>query len=76
MRPNPPCWTDGVDCPNRHVGCQGECEKYKAFRAECEKINAARQKAYEGMDYAKHAIWRKRKIFQNSPAAKKMLGQR
>lgn len=27
----PPC---GVNCPDRHVGCQGRCEKYLAYRAE------------------------------------------
>lgn len=27
-----PCYK----CPDREVGCHGKCEKYLAFRAECE----------------------------------------
>lgn len=30
------------DCPDRHVGCQGECDKYKAFREDLDKVNAQR----------------------------------
>lgn len=25
------------DCPDRNAGCHAICEKYKAFRAECDK---------------------------------------
>lgn len=34
----PPCDAeDGTRCPNRHVGCQAQCEKYLAFREERHK---------------------------------------
>ena len=26
------------DCPDRRVGCHAECEKYKAYRADREKL--------------------------------------
>jgi hypothetical protein len=25
------------DCPDRAIGCHGQCEKYKKFRAECDR---------------------------------------
>lgn len=26
------------DCPDRHVGCHGTCERYKAERAEMDRL--------------------------------------
>lgn len=37
---NVPCY----NCPDRCVGCHSTCEKYKAFRAVCDKANEARRK--------------------------------
>ena len=31
---NPPC----KDCPNRHPGCHGSCEKYQTWRKEWEQL--------------------------------------
>ena len=28
------------DCPDRHVGCHGTCEKYKKERAEMDSLKA------------------------------------
>lgn len=67
---------DGTDCPNRAVGCQGKCEKYLAFRAERDRINAERRKDYAGVEYAKSAIWRKRASLKYTEAGKRALGQR
>ena len=35
------------DCPDRHGGCHGSCEKYKAYRAELDAKNAECMKKYE-----------------------------
>ena len=40
---NAPC----KDCPERHENCHKSCEKYKAFRALREELNA---KQYREMD--------------------------
>lgn len=26
------------DCSDRSAGCHGKCEKYKAYRAECDRV--------------------------------------
>lgn len=71
-----PCKTDGVDCPNRHVGCQSKCEKYLAFRTELDRINDERRKDTAGADFAAETIWRKRHALKFSPAAKRAISQR
>lgn len=30
------------DCPDRHIGCHGKCEKYQEYDAEQKKIREAR----------------------------------
>ena len=40
----PPC---GVNCPDRHVGCQGKCEKYLSYRTE---IDERKPKLYADSD--------------------------
>lgn len=40
-----------MDCQNRHPGCHGQCEAYKAFRAKRDAIIAERQKAAIVLDY-------------------------
>ena len=42
MRGAPPC----ADCTERHTACHDKCPKYKAWKAEAEKIKEARR-AYE-----------------------------
>ena len=50
------------DCPDRSAGCHGKCERYKAFRAECDTWSETRRavKLHEReMDtYAKKAAKR------------------
>lgn len=60
------------DCPNRHVGCHGECEKYKAYCAELEKERQRRKLLIEStpaMSAAKLANVRRQ-------ARRKLRGQR
>lgn len=35
------------DCDKRHIGCHAECEDYKAFKAEMDKIHAKRDATNE-----------------------------
>lgn len=30
-------------CPNRHAACWDNCEKFKVFKAESDKVNAGRR---------------------------------
>ena len=36
---NAPC----NNCPDRHAGCHGSCEKYAAFKEEKAKVNEERR---------------------------------
>ena len=76
MRPNPPCWTDGVDCPNRHVGCQPGCKEFKVFRDAIDKANAERRKNDIGAQYAADMIWRDRQKLKHTADGRRVLGQR
>ena len=33
MREKPPCKVDGIDCPDRYVGCKAECEGWQKWLA-------------------------------------------
>ena len=35
-----PCWENGVDCTERHPGCQDTCERMKAAKAKNEARKA------------------------------------
>ena len=74
----PPCKEsrDSPDCPNRAVGCQANCEKYLAFRAERDKISAQRKKEYIALDYNRRAIYRKRHHLKDTDAGRKALSKR
>lgn len=39
------------DCQDRHEGCHGECERYKAYAAEREAINAKKREAASADGY-------------------------
>lgn len=69
-----PCFENGEDCPRRHVGCHSECEKYLAFRAERDAINAKKAKERPLRDYAMRAIYRNRRC--KTQAVKSALAQR
>lgn len=76
MRPKPPCWVNGVDCPDRCVGCHSGCEKYAAFRAEIDRINAARDKEMDSADMVNRAIYRRRHTLKHTPDGRRALAQR
>ena len=40
------------DCPDRSWDCHGKCEKYKAYRAECDK---AMEKRYQEKQFEREA---------------------
>ena len=40
--------TCGKDCPDRSWDCHGKCEKYKAYRAECDNALNKRFREKEG----------------------------
>lgn len=60
------------DCPDRHIGCHGECEKYKAYCAKLEEERQRRKLLIEStpaMSAAKLANVRRQ-------ARRKLRGQR
>jgi hypothetical protein len=32
------------DCPDRHLHCHSECERYKTFKQECDELREKRNK--------------------------------
>ena len=40
LRDNP-CWTNGQDCSERHVGCHGNCQKWKEWQEGYLKLKKA-----------------------------------
>lgn len=55
---SPPC----KDCTERHIGCHGHCEAYKAFHDHHTAEKAARQLQNEMTDYfVKSALKQRRK---------------
>lgn len=52
----PPC---GKNCPDRHVGCQGKCEHYLAFRAE---LAERKPNNYADCDYRRYVSGVKARI--------------
>lgn len=55
------------DCPDRNWDCHGKCEKYKAFRAECDIALKKRFQEKEGERDVNKAI---------NKAIKRLAGQR
>lgn len=76
MIPSAPCMKNGIDCDNRHVGCQSKCEKYKAFRAAIDQANSERRKDDIGKGYAADMIWRDRQKLKYTADGRRVLGQR
>ena len=73
----PPCKVDGVDCPNRKVGCQGDCEKYLAFRAERDAYLEERRQSSTGALYAADTAYAHRKSYKHpSKSQRRLFGQR
>lgn len=63
-----------ADCPDRHVGCHGDCEKYKvereAFDAEKDEIRK-RKEELSRADSIDHAGRRRRATTEGKTAALK-----
>lgn len=76
MIPRAPCMKNGIDCDNRHVGCQSKCEAYKAFRTAIDKTNAERHKEDASKQYAADMIWRDRQKLKYTADGRRVLGQR
>lgn len=68
--------TNGIDCPNRAVGCQGKCEKYLAFRAELDRINMVKRKESFGADVAYQAMFAQKRKLMKTPNGRHALAQR
>ena len=50
----PPC---PPECPDRQAGCQGKCEKYKAYRARLDEDARLRNEAKE-----KNRYWTEKRV--------------
>lgn len=44
------------NCPDRHIGCHGECEKYLKAKQEYEAMKVARHKEKDIFDYYTHHL--------------------
>ena len=58
----PPCKVNGIDCADRHVGCQPECPKYKAFREAIDAENAEKRASRGVANYMASKACRLRRI--------------
>ena len=72
-----PCHKRGEpDCPDRHVGCQADCEKYLAFKKEREAVYAKRQTSLMMCEYYDVSIYRHRQKLKYSETGRRALAQR
>ena len=46
MRTKPPCKSDGIDCPERSVGCHAGCVKWQEWQEIHEQEMTARREEY------------------------------
>lgn len=53
---NSPCKENGIDCPDRYVGCHSDCNKYKEWKADMDKANENRY-AFKEKNVS---VWNKR----------------
>lgn len=49
------------NCPDRHTACWDNCDKYKEFRVEANKVRAEKEKFYADEYFAILAAMRKKK---------------
>lgn len=64
MRPKTPC----RECDDRQVGCHINCEKYKEFKDELEKISKAKTKYKQTTYFARARSWDKhdrRRVYEH-----------
>ena len=57
---NAPCKKNGIDCPNRVLGCHDTCKEYQAFAEERERIRNIRHEEIRERDYNKAFLKRKK----------------
>ena len=53
-----PCY----NCPDRHIGCHAQCERYKAYTAEYQKQKRQQEGDREFRDYTRERCERMRKL--------------
>lgn len=61
------------DCPDRHIGCHGECEKHKAY---CAKLDVERQRRKLLNDSTPPAMSAAKLANVRRKARRKLRGQR
>ena len=81
MRARPPCKSpEGIDCPNRRVGCRADCTAWKEYAEahKAEKDNEAMQKARSSDIYEVEGTrWlREKKLVQSIREKERRRGQR
>lgn len=52
VRIKAPCY----GCQARSAMCHSDCERYLAYKAECDKIRSERMKKYDFTDYICHKV--------------------
>lgn len=68
MMPTNPC----KDCEERHLRCHSDCERYKAYREEWERITAEIRKAKKAEVLTEsYVITMKRKIARQTGVKKR-----
>ena len=76
MRPSAPCKPNGIDCPDRAVGCHASCGKYLEFKAAIDSYNAERERQRKVDDYMNRRIWARRRVIRATEKGKAALSQR
>ena len=51
----PHCKKNGIDCPNRFLGCHDSCKEYQEYAAEREKIRNMHLEELREREYFKLA---------------------
>lgn len=72
----PPCKVNGIDCPDRHVGCQAECPQYKAFRVILDESAKIRRINAMCADYASDQILKSKHTLRYTVDGRRALAQR
>lgn len=54
----PPCKENGVECPDRQIGCQGKCPKMARYYAKLEKARENERRHKQVDSYRKDAAAR------------------
>ena len=52
MGKRPPCWKNGVDCPNRRPGCQSNCKELVELHDYYAEVRKARDDEMVYLTYA------------------------